>query len=248
MTAWLVCRGRAEVVHGKTATTANAGQWLIPRPIARLQRFSDDIELLSVNFFAHWPTGEPLFDLSDAVILEARDHPKMEQRAMALDELIGSLVASHGYGVYMREMPVESYLQIQQVFMDFFRVLIEALATVGLTPAPPGSTDARLSLALNLIERHPYNQPIPLPQLAQAAGLSVVHLNRLAVQHLGKTLRQFCDRRRGEYARRCLLLPGIQVKQVALNLGFSTAGHFSRWFSKQYGLSPRQFQSQPRLV
>lgn len=248
MTAWLIYRGQAEVTCSDVTTVAKAGQWLIPRLIGRFQRFSADIDFLSLNFFAHWPTGESVFDPGHDIVLEAGEHPSLERKAIEVDELIGTLISPHDFGLYMHELPMQPYIEIQRTFMGFFSALIEALATLGLTPAPPGSIDARLALVLNLIERQPYNQPISLPQLAHAAGLSVVHLNRLAVQHLGKTVLQYCDRRRSEYARRCLLLPGIQVKQVGLNLGFSTAGHFSRWFTQQHGLSPRQFQKQPRVV
>ncbi|MFA4943338.1 MAG: helix-turn-helix transcriptional regulator [Lentisphaeria bacterium] len=248
LTAWLVYRGQAEVVHANVSTVARAGQWLIPQPIFRVQRFSPDIDFLSLNFFAHWPTGEVAFNPSRAVVLDSCRHPEMEREALAVEELLGAILRCHGYGMYRQEMSIQSYLDVQQLFLKFLKAFAAALESVGVGARPPGHLDPRLALALEFIERQPQNLALTLAQVARAAGISPAHLNRLAVQHLGQSVLRYHERRRGEYARRCLSLPGTQVKQVAIALGFSTPGHFSRWFTRQHGLSPRQFQSQPRLA
>ena len=58
---WLIYTGSAKVTIGDQTITASPGQWLLPRPVARLQQFTANIEILSLNFYANWPTGEPLF-------------------------------------------------------------------------------------------------------------------------------------------------------------------------------------------
>lgn len=244
LTAWLIYRGWGEVVVGNQCLRAGPGEWLLPRPVPRVQRFSADVDLLSLNFYAQWPTGEPLFKEGLGLIFPSRAHPLLERRALVINRVLDRIVPGHDYKVFTQEMPLDAYLRVQRAFADYFAVLVEVLQSYGIVPTPPGMVDPRLARAVDLIQRQPMGSSLVLESLARQVGISAVHLNRLAVQHLGQTLMQHRENRRAEYARRCLAVPGTQIKEVGLALGFSTPGHFSRWFDRVHGLSPRQYRLQ----
>lgn len=244
MTAWLIYRGRATVTIGQEVAQASPGQWLIPRPVPRLHRFTPDIELLSLNFYAQWPTGEPLFSKGLSATLNAADHPELEADALGINQLLEHLVPQHDYTVFAQPMSLPNYLQVQQAFPRFFASLVHALEARGVRPSSPAEMDPRLADALARLQTLPMARPLDLPSIARSGGLSPVQLNRLAVQQLGHTLREHRERQRSEYARRALLAPGTAVKQVALALGFDDLGRFSRWFRRLHGVSPREFRGQ----
>lgn len=58
---------------------------------------------------------------------------------------------------------------------------------------------------------------------------------------MGSTPRHYLEKRRMDYAYRRLRMPDAQVKEVATTLGFVHLSHFSKWFKKHLGQSPRHF-------
>lgn len=76
-------------------------------------------------------------------------------------------------------------------------------------------------------------------ELARAAGLRVETLCRLFRRYADTTPGAYLRRRRMRLAAERLRLPGVRVKQVAAELGFADAFHFSRVFKTELGVSPR---------
>lgn len=241
LTAWLIQQGWGEVQVGSQILRAGPGQWLIPPPVSRIQRFSADVELLSLNFYAQWPTGETVFKEGLGLVFEARRYPGLQRQAAAINRILERLVPGHDYRVFTHDMSLADYLGVQQQFMGFFAILVDILRRHGILPSTPGKVDPRLSAALTMMASLPLDTPFRIPVIARKVGISAVHLNRLATHYLGHTLAQHWDFRRAEYARRCLAMPGIQVKQVGLSLGFSVPAHFSRWFNRVHGMPPKRY-------
>ena len=76
----------------------------------------------------------------------------------------------------------------------------------------------------------------------QLSGLSTSRLDRLCAQTYGFTTHQYWDRRRLERAKMLLAAYATPIKQVAFKLGFLQLSHFSAWFKRHTGTSPRAFQ------
>ena len=53
------------------------------------QEFSDDAEVLSLNFVCRWPDGTGLFEEKEALVVKSRDFPNLEKRATSLLRLVG---------------------------------------------------------------------------------------------------------------------------------------------------------------
>lgn len=80
--------------------------------------------------------------------------------------------------------------------------------------------------------------PLPLPALAQIAGVSPRQLNRLFTAHLGQGTMQYYLRLRLETARRMLRNASLSVTEVAMACGFASTAHFSTRFSRAFGHPP----------
>lgn len=73
-------------------------------------------------------------------------------------------------------------------------------------------------------------------QMAEAAGLSLVHLRRLCREVFGITLGEWLRHTRMVAARQ-LLAETLSTKLTAERLGYSYRTHFARDFQRTYGVS-----------
>jgi len=79
-------------------------------------------------------------------------------------------------------------------------------------------------------------------ELARLAGVSFRHLTRIFLQHGGQTPHRYVLRLRLEHARRMIENdPGIPVKEVAYQCGFSAPTHFTRAFRSTFKTTPTAF-------
>lgn len=84
--------------------------------------------------------------------------------------------------------------------------------------------------------------------LAQLVGISKSALSRQFVAHLGNPPQRWLRNHRLNLAARLLRTTTLRVGEVARRVGFSDPLHFSRAFSSEYGVSPREYsKSRPRL-
>ncbi len=94
---------------------------------------------------------------------------------------------------------------------------------------------------ITMMLREAVGQALTLEDLAERLSLSPRTIDR----HLKNENLQFRDlSQKIRFERACELLnrPGSSVNQVALNLGFSDTGNFSRAFRRVVGLTPSEYQ------
>jgi AraC-like DNA-binding protein len=104
----------------------------------------------------------------------------------------------------------------------------------------------RLLVARQML-RERYSEPLPLRELADAAGLSEFHLLRAYRAAFGETPHQHFTRLRLEHAKRSLAR-GAAVTEVCFDVGYSSLGSFSTLFAKTTGQSPREWQRAVRTL
>lgn len=85
-----------------------------------------------------------------------------------------------------------------------------------------------------------YAKPISLDELSALAGLSSYHFLRLFTRQKGITPYSYLETIRISNAKK-LLAQGISPAEVAYRTGFSDQSHFSNFFKKLIGLTPRQY-------
>lgn len=247
LTAWLIRRGHVTAEAHNRKFTAVAGQWFFPPSTEALRReFSEDARILSVRFCARWPTGEQLFDKGLGITCEASQHPQLERAARPLAQF-AALTFPKGYRLLMEQpATLAQHLRLQALFARWLDAAVCALEESGLTPSRMGRIDTRLLNAVRLIERQTLATIIPERQLAGEVGLSVSQLARLFIRQFGVTPHAYAEQRRYEHALAALRSSPQSIKEIAFELGFSSLPHFSGWFRRRNGNSPRHVRQRQR--
>jgi AraC family transcriptional regulator len=97
----------------------------------------------------------------------------------------------------------------------------------------------RLRHVLEYIEAHLHTD-LTLTELAGIAGFSLSHFKPLFKQAAGMPAHRFVLERRVERARTRLLEGGMSLTEIAVEAGFSHAGHMARCMRRVLGVSPSE--------
>lgn len=81
-------------------------------------------------------------------------------------------------------------------------------------------------------------EPLTLDQLGQRVGCSPFYLSRTFSEQMGMTISQFLRQVRLERAADLLRSGKFNVTQAALEVGYSSVGHFSTAFHETFGCCP----------
>ncbi|MBO9548025.1 GlxA family transcriptional regulator [Pseudomonas sp.] len=100
-----------------------------------------------------------------------------------------------------------------------------------------GSAQPKLSQVVAIMEAN-LEEPLGLDELASLNEVTVRQLERLFHKYLQRTPSQYYLELRLSRARELLLRSDVQVREVALACGFSSPAHFSKSYSRFFGLSP----------
>jgi AraC family transcriptional regulator len=122
--------------------------------------------------------------------------------------------------------------------------LIQRHSTISKRPAHThgGLPRHRLRTVRNYIEENLANR-ITLPELAGLACVSVRHFERAFRQSLGMPPHRYVLERRVAAARDLLLThPNLPIEDIARQVGFSSASHFSSTFLRRLGCTPTVFR------
>ena len=90
---------------------------------------------------------------------------------------------------------------------------------------------------LELMDARPAEH-LTIDALAREAGLSPAHFARAFKESTGKAPHQHLVSLRLECARRLLDTPDAVLSDVALRCGFADQAHFTRFFKRQFGITP----------
>ena len=80
---------------------------------------------------------------------------------------------------------------------------------------------------------------LPVPELAERAGISHRQLDRLFVRYVGKSPAIYYRDIRLDRARGLVTQTDMPMSEIAIASGFASQVHFSRAYRERFGLSPR---------
>ncbi len=100
---------------------------------------------------------------------------------------------------------------------------------------------AKMQRALTYMDLHPAEK-LTAATLAESAGFSRSHFNRLFRLWTGYSPMEYLLRQRVAMAKQLLLNIDRPIKQIARQLGFTDAFHFSRTFRRIDGLPPTEYR------
>lgn len=242
LTAWFMRQGHVLVRLGEHTWRAKANEWLFPPPGERWQDFSADARIISVRFRAKWPTGESLLPPNFGVRVSGSRCPALFRTAEPLARFVQRNFPQFETDLMQAPASLADHLRLQSLFSCWFETAVGILAGAGMVPAQMGRIDERLLAAVRRLDRQSLASFIDETTLARFVGLSVSQLNRLFLRQFGVSSRGYFDRRRHEHALAALEESSRPVKEIAFALGFSSLPHFSTWFHRRMGISPRVFR------
>lgn len=85
---------------------------------------------------------------------------------------------------------------------------------------------------------------VTVKQVAREAGISLHHFLRLFHEVQGVTPYQYLSKRRIKEAQRLLMETDLPVAHIAAEVGFENHSAFGRAFSREVGVSPRNYRRQ----
>src|SRR5580698_3772154 len=88
----------------------------------------------------------------------------------------------------------------------------------------------------------PLDDELSLQRLAEQAGMSEFHFNRLFKRATGVPPSQYQIKLRIDAARRLLRETKASVITIANDVGYSDPSHFAQLFRKETGLSPTDYR------
>ena len=212
-------------INGRSATLNISTP--VSEPDAPNQRFSDWSNVFIAVLLMRKALGQ--FWCPDAISLQAR--------AMIGDHVRVEFPDTH-FVTSANETSLQFPTRLLTTRMPAWRILNKYV---------PGGIGAFQSVstlpdALRAILR-PYlaYEYLGIDLAAEAAGMSVRSLQRALGAH-GLTYSELIERERIEQAEKLLEDSGLRITDIAFDLGYRNATHFSRAFRRKTGMSPRKYR------
>ena len=101
----------------------------------------------------------------------------------------------------------------------------------------------RIQLAIDFMKANLHRR-LSLAELASSLELSPSHLCYLFKAQTGMSPNQYFIRLKMEMARELLATTLLSVKQIMIEVGYSSRSHFVRHFKETYGLTPSQYRAE----
>lgn len=219
------------------------GEAFFSAPGPRQHWFAPGTRLLSVGFRCQWPDERPVFrrGLNFAAKSAALRTATLElfrrvhrgRKAVTFREAVKP--ATHSLATWSAR---------EAAFLEWFAVWSAALHQNGIEPEPRVATKGRRGRVEQLVawlDSRPLNQTTP--SLPPGFGLGLRRADQLLQQHLGTSLRRYLEKRRLDAARERVLAGNGTLKEIAFELGFRHASHFTAWFRRQVGVSPSAYRT-----
>ncbi|MBE9043399.1 helix-turn-helix transcriptional regulator [Pleurocapsales cyanobacterium LEGE 10410] len=163
---------------------------------------------------------------------ELRDrHPQIEQLAMMLRAELHR--GKDGEG----QLYVDSLANALMV--NVLRGYSVAKSQVAIYEG--GLSDRYLLKAIEYINHH-LSQSIKLEDLSNHVGISKFHFSRLFKKSMGVTPYQYVMQQRIELAKQLLLKANMSISDVALECGFYSHAHLSKYFRNYAGMTPKAYR------
>ena len=157
--------------------------------------------------------------------------------AVRVDRLFGNIVREFGGNAPWRSAAIHASIAMALILAARAQAALDPAAT-----APANRKMLHLQRFRALLDRD-YRAHKPVASYAGELGITPTQLNRVCRELLGKSALGAINARLMLEAERDLVYTFIGVKEIALSLGFSDAGYFSRFFAKQRHCTPTQFRA-----
>jgi AraC-like DNA-binding protein len=223
--------------------TVKRGEAFFSAPGPRQHWFAPGTRLLSVGFRCLWPDERLVFRSG---LNFAAKSAKLRTATLELFRRVhrGRKVVTFRDAVKPATHALAAWSAREAAFLEWFAVWSEVLHQNGIEPEPRVAAKGRRGRVEQLIawlNKRPLDQTTPT--LPPNFGLGLRRADQLLQQQLGTSLRGYLERRRSDAARVRVLAGSGTLKEIAFELGFRHASHFTAWFRRQVGVSPSVYRT-----
>ena len=249
--AWLIRSGSVKLKFRDGVEHYTSGTWVFPKEEDAIQTFEEGTHLLSIRFQAEWDYAVPVLSRARSVAFPQEEAPRLARDAGALVDFVARHFPEAKASSYVLRGDFGFYLELQPILMQWISSYYATLTQRGVPMHNLEVLDERVISALQSIETRPLQVPLHTNDLAEWAGCSVSQLNKLFVKQIGMTPAAFWTRRKLAISRAELRKGRLSIKMISFSIGFGSGEHFSNWFKKHTGLTPREFRQlhsdQPKI-
>lgn len=247
--AWYLHGGNLRFRHEGRMRQIGPGAWFFLPAGTAEHFFSKDARLLSIQFLCQWPSGENFLSTGSGIVLDGWSYPALERSATRLERLVRRHFPEKNLVKFHSNRPADgpTFLRFQSYFIQWLEVWMHALLQNGAKWTRLRSGDDRPLHAVRLLNEAPIDGDYPRLHLRQETRLSEVHLNRLFLREFGLSPREYWNKRKLEFACRCLETSLMSVKEIAYRAGFKSDANFAVWFRGRTGYRPSQYRQRPNL-
>jgi AraC family transcriptional regulator, transcriptional activator of pobA len=214
------------------------GLVLLPAGVEHAFSFSRDTDGIVVTLdqdsLSQWPIGKALLGtLPRALAISLGSRHRL---AGPIDAAVSSLMHEFERMASHREVMLRSQLEALCVLM------LRLLSDSDLQPIGPTNRKQRhLEQFRRMLDEH-YREHWPLTVYAEKLGITSTQLNRVCKELIGVRAIDLVRERLLLEAERDLRFGAMDIKAIALLLGFSDPAYFSRFFKQHRGVTPLQFR------
>lgn len=235
-TLWLLREGEVilEDRLGNIETVAAHNWILIPPDYEHSQTFSADARVLSIHFHVQWEAGLNLFSMSVPAVVQETLWSSIEN---SLQALLRTRITV--------EEPVEypDFVSSRTALERFVGEWYAAMCRLGYEPRQQQRLDQRVARAITYLDGLPFQGRIPYEILTERAAVSRTHLDRLFLEQLGKTPRDYHNSRILKRVIKDLISSRKTITEICYDHGFKSAAHFTRWFEAAMRRSPTEYRA-----
>ncbi|MCI9441317.1 MAG: AraC family transcriptional regulator [Ruminococcus sp.] len=170
----------------------------------------------------------------------SKDQPIYHARSKDLRE---EMMKEMLYLVEHKDMPPLHLIGHVYLFLDFL-----TRSTVHMANAKGSSLrDFYIKEALSFMEQN-FQNDISVEDIAATCGLNRSYFGKIFKEALGKSPQEFLLSYRMIKAAELLKLTRLSIGDISNAVGYANQLHFSRAFKNMYGLSPREWRNQNRIL
>jgi AraC-like DNA-binding protein len=184
--------------------------------------------------------GKAVGLLCTGQLLYQRPKPQAFKRIEKRLASLGVDVAKARHAYF--NLPVVEKPRVSAI-IDLMQMVAELIGNQRLQTLKTVVLHQPLTKALDFIEAH-YAEPLTLPTVAKASGLSVSRLAHVFKAQVGMSVTAYLNMVRVKWAEFYLTNTQLRVSETAFQVGFGNLSHFNHVFRQAVGLSPTQYRQQ----
>lgn len=185
--------------------------------------------------------------LTDLYVLSGYSFDRVKVRAFEFMAMVSRAIVEAGLDSHIAMMQSEKFYEAMgeakasEVLFDRIRSMIDEYME-DIFMMSQTAHQSLLKAAMRHVQTH-YADPLRVEDLAAAAGISASYLSHLFKDTFNYTVNDYILRIRVENAVRLMQKRDLTLGEIAEKCGFPSAGHFSKVFKKQLGMTPKEYRN-----